>query len=162
MSACVRARTVTSALLSARDYVRTHSATFTPLCSRPPHQLVASAVTPKPLVRAEMHDVSRRRIAAVARHLLPNDAAIVQSGLHSSPALQSQNTAAEESSYAKVHGAVSRKTAKWTQIPTVQRHDLSEVIYEKAREEGIAKVSCWCCPPCQACHSHAQRAWQTS
>lgn len=92
-----------------------------------------------------MHDTSRRRIATVARHLLPNDTFSSQSGrgvrLDSSPALQPQNTAAEHSSYAKVHGAVSRKPAEWTHIPTVQRQDLSEVVYEKARDEGIAKVS---------------------
>ena len=91
-----------------------------------------------------MHDISRRRIATVARHLLPEDAVSSQSGnnlhLHSLPALQPQNTAAEQSSYAKVHGVVSRQAAKWTQIPAVQRHDLSEVIYEKAADEGIAKV----------------------
>ena len=92
-----------------------------------------------------MHDISRRRIATVARHLLPSEAVSCRGTedglLYSSPALQPQNTAAEKSSYAKVHGAVSRKSAKWTPIPTVQRKDLSEVIYEKAREEGIAKVS---------------------
>lgn len=91
-----------------------------------------------------MHDISRRRIATVARHLLTEDAVSSQSGstphVHCLPALQPQNTAAEQSSYAKVHGPVSRKAAKWTQIPAVQRHDLSEVIYEKVEDEGIAKV----------------------
>ena len=136
----------TDQCVSSSARARQHSlCNFTPLCSRFPHWLVASATIPKALVRADMLDISRRRIATVARHLLPTDASSSQSYenvlLDSSSPLQPQNTAAEESSYAKVHGAVSRKAAKWTQIPTVQRHDLSEIIYDKVREEGIAKVS---------------------
>lgn len=97
-----------------------------------------------------MHDISRRRIASVARHLQPDDAVSSDSGKaeHSSslPALQAQDVAAAaQSSYARVHGAVSRKDATWTNIPAVQRQSLSEVIYEKAVDEGIAKVGSYEC-----------------
>ena len=106
-----------------------------------------------------MHDTSRRRIATVARHLLPDDAVSSQSGKEvrsdSVPAFQTQDTAAAQSSYAKVHGTVSRKDATWTKIFAVQRHNLSEVIYEKSLDEGIAKVSRCCLPDlpssCLAC-----------
>ena len=97
-----------------------------------------------------MHDTSRRRIANVARHLQPDDAVTSDSGRTMQntpfPDLQAHNTAAAaQSSYARVHGAVSRKAATWTTIPAVQRQSLSEVIYEKAVDEGIAKVSRQAC-----------------
>jgi hypothetical protein len=43
-------------------------------------------------------------------------------------------------SYARVHGAVSRAPPRWRRIASVARETLSEVIYEKAEGEGIAKV----------------------
>ena len=45
----------------------------------------------------------------------------------------------DSSSYAKIHGEVSRDPAKWTRIAEVGGAVLEEVIYEKT-EEGIAKV----------------------
>ena len=98
---------------------------------------------------AKMHEISTRRVAAIARQLQPDEAASSQSGSHWH-ALEPQVTAVvSESSYAKVHRAVSRGDAKWTQIPVVQRQSLSEVIYEKAKDEGIAKV---CAPQlCRIC-----------
>lgn len=44
------------------------------------------------------------------------------------------------SSYAKVHGEVSRAPAQWRQITSVAKEDLQDVKYEKAVGEGIAKV----------------------
>jgi naphthoate synthase len=44
------------------------------------------------------------------------------------------------SSYARVHGAVSRSPATWRSIPVVARETLQEVLYDKAVGEGIAKV----------------------
>ena len=44
------------------------------------------------------------------------------------------------SSYAQVHGEVSRAPASWRSISTVAKEQLSEVRYEKAVGEGIAKV----------------------
>lgn len=43
-------------------------------------------------------------------------------------------------SYARVHGVVSRAPAVWRSVPSVQREQLTEVKYEKAVGEGIAKV----------------------
>eukprot|EP00884_Botryococcus_braunii_P000397 jgi/Botrbrau1/10358/Bobra.0321s0033.1 len=40
----------------------------------------------------------------------------------------------------RVHGKVSRSPAKWEKIPHVLGHELQEVKYEKASDEGIAKV----------------------
>lgn len=42
------------------------------------------------------------------------------------------------SSYARVHGDVSRAPAAWRRIPVVAKEQLQEVLYDKA--EGIAKV----------------------
>ena len=44
------------------------------------------------------------------------------------------------SSYARVHGEVSRAPAQWRRISTVAKEELREVKYEKAVGEGIAKV----------------------
>ncbi|KAI3426047.1 hypothetical protein D9Q98_008015 [Chlorella vulgaris] len=47
----------------------------------------------------------------------------------------------QPSSYARVHGEVSRAPAHWRRIDTVAKEELREVRYEKAVEEGIAKVT---------------------
>ena len=88
-----------------------------------------------------MRDNTSRRIAAVARHLQPDGASSSAAEvdghcLH----MQATAAAASPSSYAKVHGAVSRDAATWTEIPVVQKQTLTEVIYQKAADEGIAKV----------------------
>ena len=44
----------------------------------------------------------------------------------------------QASSYARVHGEVSREPADWTAIPSVARETLDDVRYQKA--EGIAKA----------------------
>lgn len=44
-------------------------------------------------------------------------------------------------SYSRVHGAVSRAPARWRLVPTVAREDLTDVKYEKAEGEGIAKIT---------------------
>ena len=45
------------------------------------------------------------------------------------------------SSYARVHGEVSRAPARWRRIATVAKEELREVKYEKSEGEGIARVS---------------------
>lgn len=92
------------------------------------------------LCLANMHQASTRRVAAIARHLQPDEAFSSQSGNYGHALEPHTTAAASQSSYAKVHGAVSRGDATWTQIPTVQNQSLLEVIYEKAKDEGIAKV----------------------
>ncbi len=44
------------------------------------------------------------------------------------------------SSYARVHGEVTRRPAVWRIIDVVAKERLGEVVYEKAVGEGIAKV----------------------
>eukprot|EP00882_Tetradesmus_deserticola_P011119 GHRQ01011757.1.p1 GENE.GHRQ01011757.1~~GHRQ01011757.1.p1 ORF type:complete len:144 (+),score=13.80 GHRQ01011757.1:234-665(+) len=46
----------------------------------------------------------------------------------------------EPSSYARVHGEVSKEPAVWRCVETVHRERLEEVVYEKS-DEGIAKVT---------------------
>lgn len=43
-------------------------------------------------------------------------------------------------SYARTHGAVSRAPAIWRNVPVVAREELTDVKYEKAEGEGVAKV----------------------
>ncbi|GBF90170.1 naphthoate synthase [Raphidocelis subcapitata] len=45
------------------------------------------------------------------------------------------------SSYARVHGEPSRAPAAWRDVPSVAREDLTDVIYQKAVGEGIAKIT---------------------
>lgn len=91
-----------------------------------------------------------RRVALIAGHLQPPARSAVpqKDGAHAASisALARQHTAATnegapQSSYAKVHGEVSEALAEWTQIPVVQKNSLQEVIYQKAVQEGLAKVS---------------------
>ena len=42
---------------------------------------------------------------------------------------------------AQVHGPVSREPAEWTAV-SVEEGQLTEVLYEKAKGEGIAKARC--------------------
>lgn len=51
------------------------------------------------------------------------------------------------SSYARVHGEVSRRQAVWRRIDTLQKEALHEVKYEKSLGEGIARVSRACRTP---------------
>jgi hypothetical protein len=84
-----------------------------------------------------------RRLAVLARQL----EAAPASG---SPAVQRAGAAAgssayasatgQPSSYARVHGEVSRSPAQWRPIRSVAKEELVDVKYEKAAGEGIAKV----------------------
>lgn len=53
------------------------------------------------------------------------------------------------SSYARIHGEVSREPAEWRDIPTVARETLQEVLYQKADADGIARVSVPCSQLCK-------------
>ena len=91
-----------------------------------------------------------RRVALIAGHLQPPALPAAAHHDNAQPAsvtgLATQHTAATnegapQSSYAKVHGEVSEAQAEWTEIFVVQKNTLQEVIYQKAVQEGIAKVS---------------------
>lgn len=45
------------------------------------------------------------------------------------------------SSYARIHGTVSRAPPTWRRIEAVSKEQLQEVLYDKAVGEGIVKVS---------------------
>lgn len=106
-----------------------------------------------------MHDSATRRVAALTRQLLPSETG-ASNGVCSSSSVREQNlvhhaTSADSngkdsSSYARVHGEVSREPANWTSIPSVQQQRLKEVLYDKALEEGIAKVGPCTCQSCPA------------
>lgn len=115
------------------------------------HRKVRSGIRPHLKHGMDVHANSKRRVAAITRHLQPHADSSPQS-IQDAGALHLQSIAVQptaasdrgvpESSYAKIHGAVSQEPATWTQVPALQKNSLQEVIYEKALEEGIAKVHC--------------------
>lgn len=102
-----------------------------------------------PAKQCAMQDNTKRRVDALARQLLPARETAQNSSCASNTdceqSLATQDTSAvrqgkDSSSYARVHGEVSREPANWTNIPSVQQQKLEEVLYHKVLEEGIAKV----------------------
>ena len=96
-----------------------------------------------------MQDSSRRRVETLSRQLLPDrlqqDNEVCPSNSADQQELTRQATSATDqsihkSSYARVHGEVSREPADWTNVASVQQQKLHEVLYHKALQEGIAKV----------------------
>ncbi|GAB4823048.1 hypothetical protein N2152v2_010094 [Parachlorella kessleri] len=107
-----------------------------------------------------MEGSAARRVALLTQHLTcePGDTAALErastgAGVPSNAergALDSSETAPGSSyatatgrptTYARVHGQVSRAPATWRRIDTVQNWQLEEIKYEKAEGEGIAKVT---------------------
>jgi hypothetical protein len=89
-----------------------------------------------------------RRVQAVRNHVDPAEQDACRestSGTASASDLILQPTAAAasggaSSSYARIHGEVSRAPAVWRNIPSVAREVLQEVSFEKADGDGIARV----------------------
>ena len=89
-----------------------------------------------------------RRVQAVRNHIDPAEQIACcesTSGTTSASGLILQPTAAAASggatsSYARIHGEVSRAPAVWRNIPSVAREALQEVLFEKADADGIARV----------------------
>lgn len=102
-----------------------------------------------------MADSAQRRLQVLGNHLAAGHAS--QRAVHNQQnyeLLFRQDTAASTStgtpyasvdgkpnSYARIHGPVSREPAQWRKVPSVAREELTDVIYEKAIGEGIAKAS---------------------
>lgn len=84
-----------------------------------------------------------RRLAVLAQQLAPtsNDETLLNRiDTKSQPSTSYASIDGCPSSYARVHGEVSRAPAVWRRIDVVAKEQLQEVIYEKAEGEGIAKV----------------------
>ena len=104
-----------------------------------------------------MDEKALHRLNILGRHVAPTssssaaaeDSLALQgtSGANMNP-LSGQNGArssyasvtGQPSSYARVHGEVSKTPVKWRSIPSVSKETLKEVKYEKSVGEGIAKV----------------------
>lgn len=67
---------------------------------------------------------------------------------------QSEDTT--ESSYQRIHGRPSRGPADWIAHPVACNQQLQEVLYHKAKGEGIAKVCASLAP--LPCHPAAHRS----
>jgi len=82
----------------------------------------------------DAQQAAARRLQALARHVQPGG-----SELAASPAAaQYASATGQPSSYARVHGTVSRTEPLWCPA-TVEEGPLADVVYEKAAE-GIARV----------------------
>ena len=94
-------------------------------------------------------DEASRRLAVLERQCCagpgPGSSGDAQRGSCASSSYASATST--PSSYARVHGEVSREPAHWRQIQNVAQQQLEEVKYEKS-DEGIAKVVnvvlCYC------------------
>lgn len=85
-------------------------------------------------------DKALARLSVLSQQLAPEEAAITRQPTSSAAQASSSYASIDgrPSSYARVHGEVSRQPAQWRSIPVVARETLTEVLYDKA--EGIAKV----------------------
>lgn len=80
---------------------------------------------------------ARRRVGTLAGHMAPSGSSM----LALAPTSSTYATATgRPTTYAKVHGEVSREPAKWV-AATVPNGELKEVLYHKADEEAIAKIT---------------------
>lgn len=78
---------------------------------------------------------AERRIAKIADHLSPLPSP-------SPPAsIVSRATASTGDSYHRVHGEVSMRVATWSPARDESGKEYTDIVYEKAVGEGIAKVT---------------------
>lgn len=75
----------------------------------------------------------KRRVASVANHLIP---------VHSGPSCSSigLSNASMNDSYHRIHGEVPAHPVVWRIACDESGKDFTDIIYEKADGEGIAKV----------------------
>jgi hypothetical protein len=85
-----------------------------------------------------------RRLAVLARQLeaasVPASPAVVSASSTAASYSAYASATSKPSSYARVHGEVSRAPAQWRLVRTVAKEELVDVKYEKAAGESIAKV----------------------
>jgi hypothetical protein len=88
-----------------------------------------------------MDEASSRRLAVLERQCCagPGPSSSRQSQQEQQQQSSYASVTGSPSSYARVHGQVSRAPANWREIQVVARERLEEVKYAKS-EEGIAKV----------------------
>lgn len=80
-------------------------------------------------------DTVTRRLSSVTSHLIPVSAALNRGSI------QLCNTSKDDK-YHRIHGQVGNKEVVWRKIPSDESgKEFTDIIYEKAVGEGIAKVS---------------------
>eukprot|EP00268_Persea_americana_P044633 TRINITY_DN45110_c3_g1_i1.p1 TRINITY_DN45110_c3_g1~~TRINITY_DN45110_c3_g1_i1.p1 ORF type:complete len:337 (-),score=58.92 TRINITY_DN45110_c3_g1_i1:333-1343(-) len=77
-----------------------------------------------------------RRMGSLSNHLLP----LATHSPPSPPPIQRCNTSMDDS-YHRVHGQVPDHTASWKVVRDESEKDFTDIIYEKAVGEGIAKIT---------------------
>lgn len=87
-----------------------------------------------------MNDNVERRLRVLEGHLAaPSEAQQLARSRTAGGSSSYATATGQPSSYARVHGEVSRAPAVWRRIDCVAKERLEEVKYEKS-DEGIAKV----------------------
>lgn len=87
---------------------------------------------------AEMTDSARRRIASIANHIMPAHPS--QSQQRNTIAIVDCSSSMNDS-FHRVHGEVPTHIPVWTPARDDSGKEYTDIIYEKAVGEGIAKVS---------------------
>lgn len=100
----------------------------------PTHRLASASSSSYSTGAFTTMDEASRRLAVLERQCCagPGPSSSSQSSSYAS-------ATASPSSYARVHGQVSREPARWREIQVVAKERLEEVKYAKS-DEGIAKV----------------------
>ncbi|KAJ4829089.1 hypothetical protein Tsubulata_029418 [Turnera subulata] len=81
-------------------------------------------------------DTVTRRVASVANHLLP-----VHSPHPAASSVALSHTSAKNDTYHRIHGQVSTEPVVWVKASDESGKEFTDIIYEKAQGEGIAKIT---------------------
>lgn len=84
-------------------------------------------------------DEAGRRLAVLERQCCAGPGPSSSNRLQDVPRSSYASASSTPSSYARIHGQVSREPACWREIQCVAREQLEEVKYAKS-DEGVAKV----------------------
>uniref|UniRef100_A0A2P2MFD4 Naphthoate synthase family protein n=1 Tax=Rhizophora mucronata TaxID=61149 RepID=A0A2P2MFD4_RHIMU len=92
-----------------------------------------------PLPKKSDLDTVARRAASIANHLMV-PLSLASSLGNSSTSVGLCNTSMDDS-YHKIHGQVSQKEVVWRSASDESGKEFTDIIYEKAMGEGIAKIT---------------------
>ena len=110
-----------------------------------------------------MDPTATRRLQVLSGQLAPSTSEVAPSDIapqptssHSGGQSSYASATGQPTSYARIHGEVSRGPANWIRIDSIGKEPLEEVKYEKAQGEGIAKVGRICSPSCNRLKARAE------
>ncbi|OWM76070.1 1,4-dihydroxy-2-naphthoyl-CoA synthase, peroxisomal isoform X2 [Punica granatum] len=92
------------------------------------------------MTQKDMEAVTRR-FASLAGHIAPTSVSISDSDSDSSPISRGNTSASFNDSYHRMHGEVPSHLPVWRAVPDESGKGFTDIIYEKAVGEGIAKIT---------------------